>query len=134
MLLVIDFINNKKTEKIGSIEPSYKPGVTFSNLNEILPKLVSDTLKEGIQYFDTKIKGFASDDAICMAKKLCKELGLNVGISSGANFLGCVLSGEQSCATVFADDNKKYLSTDLTNDEIKSDLIDNIELIKYSIV
>ena len=61
---VRDFINNKKTEKIGSIEPSYKPGVTFSNLNEILPKLVSDTLKEGIQYFDTKIKGFASDDAI----------------------------------------------------------------------
>ena len=61
---VRDFINNKKTEKIASIEPSYKPGVTFSNLNEILPKLVSDTLKEGIQYFDTKIKGFASDDAI----------------------------------------------------------------------
>ena len=61
---VKDFINNKKTEKIGSIEPSYKPGVTFSNLNEILPKFVSDTLKEGIQYFDTKIKGFASDEAI----------------------------------------------------------------------
>ena len=61
---VEDFINNKKTEKIGSIKPSYKPGVTMSNLNEILPEFVSTTLKEGLQYFDTKIKGFANPDSI----------------------------------------------------------------------
>ena len=46
------------------MEPTYKPGVTFSNLNEIFPTFVKETLKEGIKYFDTKIKGFASDDAI----------------------------------------------------------------------
>ena len=61
---VEDFINNKKTEKIGNIKPSYKPGVTMSNLNEILPEFVSTTLKEGIKYFDTKIKGFANPDSI----------------------------------------------------------------------
>ena len=59
-----DFLENKKTEKIGKIIPTYRPGVKCSNLNEILPDFVASTLKEGIKYFDTKIKGFADDDAI----------------------------------------------------------------------
>lgn len=59
-----DFLNNVKTEKIGEIKPTYRPGVTLSNLNEILPDFVSKTLKEGIVYFDSKLKGFASPDAI----------------------------------------------------------------------
>lgn len=49
---VEDFIKNQKSTFIGSIEPSYKPGVTLSNLNEILPQFISNTLKEGIIYFD----------------------------------------------------------------------------------
>ena len=61
---VEDFINNKKSTKIGTIKPTYLPGVTLSNLNEILPKYVSTTIKEGILYFDKKIKGFANPDAI----------------------------------------------------------------------
>ena len=61
---VDDFIQNKKTEEFGEVTPTYKPGVTKANLNEILPEFVSTTLKEGIQYFDTKIKGFARPDSI----------------------------------------------------------------------
>ena len=61
---VEDFINNQKSTHIGSIIPSYKPGYTLCNLREILPNFVSQTLKEGILYFDTKIKGFATPDAI----------------------------------------------------------------------
>ena len=61
---VEDFINNKKTTEFGDVKPTYMPGVTKANLNEILPDFVSDTLKEGIAYFDTKIKGFANPDAI----------------------------------------------------------------------
>ena len=54
-----------------------------------------------------------------MARKLARVLGLGVGISSGANFLGVLkaqhLLGDRNAvvATVFADDNKKYLSIDL---------------------
>jgi len=56
-------------------------------------------------------------DSIIMAQRLSRELGVGVGISSGANLIGSVMSlikyGEEaSCVTVFADDNKKYLSTD----------------------
>ncbi|MCU0758986.1 MAG: PLP-dependent cysteine synthase family protein [Steroidobacteraceae bacterium] len=61
-------------------------------------------------------------DAICMAQKLAQELGLALGISSGANFLGALQvaheQGADACvATIFCDDNKKYLSTDLCSDE-----------------
>ena len=61
---VEDFLENRKTTYIGEIKPTYLPGVTLSNLNEILPDFVSQTLKEGIIYFDKKIKGFANKDAI----------------------------------------------------------------------
>ena len=57
-------------------------------------------------------------DAILMAQKLAAQLGLGVGISSGANLLGALtvqdaLGPDAVVVTVFADDNKKYLSTDL---------------------
>ena len=61
---VEDFLNNRKTNHIGEIYPTYKPGTTMSNLQEILPEFVTETLKEGLVYFDRKIKGFANPDAI----------------------------------------------------------------------
>lgn len=61
---VEDFLNNRKTTCIGEVKPTYKPGVTLANLQEILPDFVTKTLKEGLIYFDKKIAGFASADAI----------------------------------------------------------------------
>ena len=57
-------MNNRKSEYIGTVKPTYTPGVTLSNLNEILPKFVSDTLKEGILEFDKRLSGFANPDSI----------------------------------------------------------------------
>jgi cysteine synthase A len=61
-------------------------------------------------------------DAIVMSQRLANELGIAMGISSGANLLGALEiaheQGDGACvATVFCDDNKKYLSTDLCSDE-----------------
>lgn len=58
-------------------------------------------------------------DSIIMAQRLSAELGLGVGISSGANLIGAVKAGHQGgdVVTVFCDDSKKYLSTDLTKIE-----------------
>ena len=61
---VEDFLNDRESVEIGNIIPSYKPGYTLCNLNDILPDFVSKTLKEAILYFDTKLKGFAKPDAI----------------------------------------------------------------------
>jgi cysteine synthase A len=61
-------------------------------------------------------------DAIIAAQHLARELGLGVGISSGANFVGALqiqneMGPEATVVTVFPDDNKKYLSTDLLREE-----------------
>lgn len=61
-------------------------------------------------------------DAILMAQQLATRLGLAVGISSGANLIGAIrvqdhMGGAAVVVTVFADDNKKYLSTDLMKEE-----------------
>ncbi len=60
-------------------------------------------------------------DAILMAQQLA-HIGLAEGISSGANFLGALLvqntiGADRVVTTVFADSNKKYLSTDLLRPE-----------------
>lgn len=78
-------------------------------------------------------------DAILAAQRVARELGLGVGISSGANLLGALLVGRDlaqdgaeapAVATVFPDSNKKYLSTDLTGDEpvASDDLTPRVEL------
>lgn len=80
-------------------------------------------------------------DAILMAQSLAKNLGLAVGISSGANFLGAVLASERlgpkaTIVTVFPDSNKKSLSTDLMHDEPVKDgfLSPDIELLGFDVV
>jgi cysteine synthase A len=68
-------------------------------------------------------------DAIRMAQQLATSLGLAVGISSGANFLGAVVAQERLGAdavvvTIFPDSNKKYLSTDLIRAEpVRADFL-----------
>lgn len=78
-------------------------------------------------------------DAINMSKKLSKELGIGVGISSGSNMIASILlkeMGYKTIVTVFPDDNKKYLSTDLAkNIKLKDNNISSkVELINYEIV
>lgn len=78
-------------------------------------------------------------DAINMSRKLSADLGLGVGISSGANFLGSVLLQNEiknPVVTIFADDNKKYLSTDLGKpiDENKKYISNQIQLLDYEVI
>jgi cysteine synthase len=75
-------------------------------------------------------------DSILMAQKLAGQMGLAVGISSGCNFLAALIVQEQLgpkavVVTVFPDDNKKYLSTDLMRKEpVKKEyLASNVELL-----
>ena len=68
------------------------------------------------------VLGVHDGDAILMAQKLSRQLGLAVGISSGANVIGAIrvaqeLGPEAIVVTVLPDSNKKYLSTDLVREE-----------------
>ena len=99
--------------------------------DEFIPSIVDlDALDEVVAVDD--------GDAILMAQALASKLGLAVGISSGANFLGALkiqndLGSHAVVATVFADSNKKYLSTDLLAEEPIRDgfLTPDVELLSF---
>ena len=121
--------------KIYAMEPSELPliskGIKIKEHkiegigDDFIPSIVDKNMIDGIITI-------SSDDAILMAKKIAKELGIGVGISSGANLLAAILIKENTkgnVVTIFVDDNKKYLSTDLTKDIKPSKLINSISLI-----
>ena len=99
--------------------------------DEFIPSILKLDELDSIQSVD-------DGDAIIMAQKLALQLGLGVGISSGANFIGALMLSEQmgpeaTVVTVFPDDNKKYLSTDLLREEpVKKDFLSpEVELLGF---
>ncbi len=62
-----DFKENKISKNFGKIKPVMKGNYQFSNLNNIFPKYIINSLIEGIEHFDKKIKGFSDDDTILAA-------------------------------------------------------------------
>ncbi len=94
--------------------------------DDFIPSIVDKSIIDEIVTID-------DEDAINMARILGRKFGLGVGISSGANLLASVLSAKdgENFVTVFADDFKKYLSTDLVK-EINLDeklISNNIQII-----
>lgn len=82
----------------------------------------------------------ADGDAIIMAQQLALRLGLAVGISSGANFIGALqlqneMGGNAPVVTIFPDSNKKYLSTALLGDEPRRDdyLSPRVDLLDFTV-
>lgn len=81
---------------------------------------ISDEFVPAIVHLDEldRVVDVHDGDAIVMAQRLASELGLGMGISSGANLLGSIKVARRigagcSVGTIFPDSNKKYFSTDL---------------------
>lgn len=62
--LVGDFLKNKPSTELGTVAPSYKPGVALGDLTQVLPSYAIAAIREAIPKFDDKIRGFAMADAI----------------------------------------------------------------------
>jgi cysteine synthase A len=111
--------------KVHPVEPSNSPTMsTGHKVGQHRIQGISDEFIPPIVELDQldAILGVDDGDAILMAQKLATKLGMGVGISSGANFLAALtaqdaLGPDAVVVTVFADDNKKYLSTDLLREE-----------------
>lgn len=127
--------------KITAIEPDSMPLISKNKIiaphkiegigDDFVPALIDKNEIDRIILINDQ-------DAINMSRKLAKELGIGVGISSGANFLGSVLLQDEiktPVVTVFADDNKKYLSTELSNqiDDNKKYISNQIKLLEYEV-
>jgi cysteine synthase A len=130
--------------KVYPLEPANSPTLSTGHKtgkhriqgisDEFIPSIVKlNELDEVVQTDD--------GDAILMAQKLASSLGLGIGISSGANFLGAVmvqnmLGADAVVTTVFADDSKKYLSTDYARQEPVKEgfLTPQIELLRLTVV
>jgi cysteine synthase A len=127
--------------KLFALEPANSPTLTTGHKvgkhriqgisDEFIPAILDLTQMTGVVAVD-------DGDAILMAQKLATELGLGVGISSGANLVGALgiqnrLGAGAVVVTVLPDDNKKYLSTDLLRVEPAKPgfLSPDVELLAY---
>jgi cysteine synthase A len=111
--------------KVYPLEPSNSPTMTTGyKIGKHRIQGISDEFIPPIAKLEQLDEVISVDDgdSIIMAQKLAAKLGLGVGISSGANFIGALMAQEKLgtdavVVTVFSDDNKKYLSTDLMRQE-----------------
>jgi uncharacterized protein len=62
--LVSDFLKDQPSTALGSVIPSYKPGVTPTDLNLCLPEYATIAMREALQAFGRQIQGFSMDDAV----------------------------------------------------------------------
>jgi len=62
--LIGDFLAQRPSTQLGSVKPSYKPGVQLGDLSSSLPDYAIAAIREAIPAFDQQIKGFAMDDAV----------------------------------------------------------------------
>lgn len=131
-----------KDLKIVAIEPDKMPIISQGRKitqhkiegigDDFVPELLDKSKIDDVILVD-------DDDAINMSRRLAKELGLGVGISSGANFIGTILLEakiQKPVVTIFVDDNKKYVSTDLCKETKKKEgyISSDIKLIDYEIM
>ena len=59
-----DFLAGRPSTQLGTVDPSYQPGVHMTDLSHCVPPWVTAALREAIPAFDQQIKGFAMTDAI----------------------------------------------------------------------
>lgn len=64
---VEDYMNNVASVELGNIIPSYKPGYTLANINEVFPSFINENLKEGFTLMNKRMPGFIDEDTVITA-------------------------------------------------------------------
>ena len=64
---VEDFLLHRPTEKAGSVIPSYRPGVTYTDLHRCLPPFVAEAIAEALPLLGSKLRGYDAPDALLTA-------------------------------------------------------------------
>ena len=65
--LVGDFLAHKPSTEAGSVKPTYRPGVRFCDLHDVLPRKITDVLERALPELDKRLRGYADPDAVMTA-------------------------------------------------------------------
>lgn len=117
-----DFKNNTTTTVLGDVIPQTKGATEFSNLRNIFPDYISDSLIKGIDFFSGKIKGYNRADAVLSGVESRTSSPLRIlrngnfesnvdGIypcGEGAGYAGGITSAAMDGIKVYEAVSKKY--------------------------
>ncbi len=104
--LVADFLQNVPSSGAGNVSPSYRPGVVWGNLSDVLPEFVHQSMREALPKLDRMLHGFAAPDAVLTGvetrssspvrilrdQKCESEIGGLYPCGEGAGYAGGILS------------------------------------------
>ncbi len=129
--LTEDFLQNVKSEKFKGVIPTFKPGTTFVDFNEHLPKEFCESLKVGIKELDKKMRGFCSNASvltgfetrssspvkICRDEKMFTNIKGIIFAGEGSGYAGGIttsaLEGIKACENIVA-----YYNEEMNNGKI----------------
>jgi len=103
---VKDFLEDKETKELKSVQPTIKPYFSLGSVSKLLPKHLSESIKQGIVLLGKKLKGFDAPDAIltgietrssapftiCRGQDLCTSEKHIYAIGEGAGMAGGIVS------------------------------------------
>lgn len=73
-----DFLAKRASTKAGMVQPSYRPGIKWCDLHELLPKKITDAIEEALPLLDRNLKGFADEDAVMTAPETRSSSPVNI--------------------------------------------------------
>jgi len=62
-----DFLAHRPSQGSGSVQPTYRPGITWCDLHEVLPEQLTAAMEQALPKLDRKLSGFAAPDAVLTA-------------------------------------------------------------------
>ena len=65
--LVGDFLAHRPSTQLGTVTPTYRPGVTLCDLHDVLPETLTGVLEQALPELDKRLHGFADPDAVLTA-------------------------------------------------------------------
>ena len=121
-----DFLAGKESQGAGDVKPTYRPGVHWCDLGEVLPEKITSALRAALPQLDGNLKGFASSDAVLTAPETRSSSPVRIlrdesrqsavkGLypcGEGAGYAGGIMSaaidGMQTAEAVIADMEANY--------------------------
>ena len=120
-----DFLHKRPSQALGSVTPTYRPGVTLCDLHQVLPEAITAVLEQAIPALDKKLHGFLTPDAVLTAPetrssspvRIVRDESCRSAVSGlypcgeGAGYAGGILSAAvdgMRCAEAVVEDLALY--------------------------